>query len=84
MKLDEILDDRQPEPEAAIPARGRRIGLAESIEHAGQEFRLDAEAGVLHDDLHVRVHALQDYLDAPARRRELDGIRQQVPQPCAP
>ena len=42
----EIVDDRQPEPETAVAARRRAVGLAEAIEHVRQERAVDADAGV--------------------------------------
>ena len=60
-------------------ARARAVGLAEAVEHVGQEIGGDALPGVLHDDDRRRGGALQPHLDASAARRELDGVRQQVP-----
>ena len=36
MQLDEVADDREPEPEAAVRARRRAVGLAEALEDVGR------------------------------------------------
>ena len=46
MRLDQVPDEREPEPEAAVAARGTAFGLAEAFEHVRQEVRRDALAGV--------------------------------------
>ena len=79
VQLDEALHDRQPEAEPAVLARRRRIALPESFEQMRNEFRLDADAGVGDADLDMRVHALEHDLDLAVLRRELDGVRQQIP-----
>ena len=79
VQLDEALHDRQPEAEAAVLARRRRVALPEPLEQVRNELRLDADAGVGHADLDVGVHALEQDLDLAVLRRELDGVGQQVP-----
>ena len=79
VQLDDVADDRQAQAEAAGLARRAGVGLAEPLEHERQELRLNADAGVADDDLDVRVDALEPHLHAAALRRELDGVRQQVP-----
>jgi hypothetical protein len=44
-----------------------------------QELRLDADAGVGHGDLDLRLRAGERHPNAPAPRGELDRVRQQVP-----
>ena len=39
--------NRQPQPQAAVLARGRGVALAEALEHMGHEFRRDAGAAVV-------------------------------------
>ena len=60
-------------------ARERAVGLAEALEEMRQELRRDAFAGVADAQLDVRVDALEANLHASVPRRELDRIRQQVP-----
>ena len=43
MQLDELLDDREAEPEPAVPASSS-VGLAEALEDVRQELRRDALA----------------------------------------
>ena len=38
MRLDEVLHDRQPEPQPAVDARRRSVGLPERLEHLRQEL----------------------------------------------
>ena len=79
MRFDEMAADRQPEAEPAVRPRERAVGLAEALEEVGQELRRDAFPGVADADLDLRVDALQPHLDAAAAGRELDRVRQQVP-----
>ena len=44
VQLDELFHDRQAEPEPAVRARRRRIGLAKALEQIRQELGLDADA----------------------------------------
>src|SRR5262249_26352182 len=61
------------------PARVRAVGLAEPLEDVRQELRLDADAGIADRDLDPVSGAPQPRFDAPAFARELDGVREQVP-----
>ena len=45
----------------------------------GWVSRLDADACVDHVQPRVRTLAVEGDLDAPARRRELDGVAEEVP-----
>jgi hypothetical protein len=86
VQLDEMADHRQPQAEATVAARVRRVALAEALEDVGQEIGGDAFAGVLDHEAHGRGRStLHAHGDAAAARRELDGIRGQVshdlPQP---
>ena len=74
-----MLHDREAEAEAAVRARDGRVLLAERLEDVRQERRLDARAGVAHDDLDVRVLALHADVDPAALGRELHRVREQVP-----
>ena len=38
VRFDEVLDDRQTEPQPPVHAGGRSIGLPERFEDVGQEF----------------------------------------------
>ena len=46
VQLDQLLDDRQAQPQAAVAAGGGGVGLAEAVEHVRQELGRDALAGV--------------------------------------
>ena len=47
-----MADDGQPEPEAAVLAGHRDVGLAEPFEHVREELRIDALAVVTHAQPH--------------------------------
>ena len=79
MELDELLDDGEAQAEAAVHARRRGVLLPEALEHVREKIGPDADAGVRHADLDVGVDALEPDLHPPAAGRELDGVRQQVP-----
>src|SRR5262245_59000625 len=78
VKLDELLRDREPEPEAAIDSARGTVFLREPVEHLRQEGGRDPDAGIADRQLDVRVHSLQQHLDPPALERELDRIADQV------
>src|SRR5262245_39093110 len=80
MHLDDVSHDGQADAQAAIFARGGRVGLAEPIEDVRQKSGLDAYAGIFDRDRDLALGAPQASLDAPALVRELDGVRKQVPE----
>ena len=55
VRFDEVTDDRQPEPEAAMPALGADVLLAERLEDVRQELPRDAAALVGDRELQVRL-----------------------------
>jgi hypothetical protein len=76
--LDDLFDDRQAEPAAAVAAGPRRVGLVEAVEHVGRMRFGNPVARVLHRQP-VAVGA-QRGLEAnrAARRRVAQGVRHQV------
>src|SRR6516225_2327375 len=80
MHLDELTGDRKAQAEASSLARHPGVRLPEALEHVRQELRRYPDAGVADRDFHMRVDALEPDLDLAAAIRELDRIRQQVPQ----
>src|SRR5262245_14741350 len=74
-----MFDQRQTKTQSAYAPRACHIALSEPLEDVRQEFRLDAFAVIAHDDGDVRVRAFERDFDAPAFGRELDRIREQVP-----
>jgi len=79
VELGDVLDDREPEPEAAVGAGARAVRLTEALEDVIDEGGLDALPAVAHGDLDGRGDARQPDLDAPATRSELHGVREEVP-----
>jgi hypothetical protein len=77
--LDHVTDDSQAEAQSTVLACRRTVSLSESIEDIGQEFRLNAHAGIRDGNLDVAFGPAQPCLDAPSLACELDGVGQQVP-----
>src|SRR5439155_19359524 len=74
VQLDQVVDDREPETQAA-PA----VGLLEGLEDVRQELRLDPLALVADGDDGLAVDAREPQEDAAAPGGELDGVREEVP-----
>src|SRR6266850_227763 len=74
MQLGQMFDDGQSETQAAVTARDRGIGLPEPVEYKGQELRFDADPAVFDRDFKMRVHPLENDIDAAGRRCELDCV----------
>ncbi len=79
VQLDQVADDRQAEPEPAVGAGDRPVGLAEAVEDVRQEVGADADAGVGHPDDGVAPLLAQADLDPARPGGELDGVGEQVP-----
>ena len=79
VRLDEVTADRQAEAEPAVRAGERAVGLAEALEQMRQE------SGAMPSPVSLTVISTcestrsQPDLHAAAARRELDGVREQVP-----
>ena len=48
MQFRQLLDNCEPEPEAAVTSGAGRVLLTEAIEDARQKFRIDSLAVILH------------------------------------
>ena len=57
VELHQVVDDREPQAQAAVPARGGGVGLAEGVEDVGHEMRRDPLPRVADDDLGPAVVA---------------------------
>ena len=84
-QLQQVTADAQAQTRAPHLARHRRVGLAELLENAGHELRLDAHAGVFHPKHHRPIGAVGSRLVvAPdghlTRFGKLDGVAGQVQQ----
>src|SRR6267142_5127012 len=71
--------NREPQAKSTMLARGRAVGLAETIEYIRKETRTNTLTSVTYAELEVVCGAFHLYLNTSAARRELDRIRQQVP-----
>ncbi len=76
--LDQPLDQRQADAQAALRAFARAVGLREQVEHARQHVGRQADARVLHHDHRVVAIALGQHLDVAALGRVLGRVVQQV------
>ncbi len=88
-QLDQLRTDGQTEPAAPVTARGGGVGLGERVKNAGLVLAGNAHAAVLHLQSQALrrsraggEHARGDR-DAPAARRELQRVGQQVAQHLA-
>jgi hypothetical protein len=63
-QLHHSFDQRQPQIDASEAPRRRRIRRAKAVEDEGQEFRLDAIAGVVDRDADALIRASHTQLDA--------------------
>ena len=80
VQLDQVLDDGESEPEAAVAAGDGAIGLVETIEDVREHVGPDAAAGVGHHDGRRAPSSTRSVTRiAPLARRELDRVREQVP-----
>src|SRR4051812_12393061 len=77
--FDEVADDGQAQPEAAVLAGGGGVGLAEAFEDVGEEFGFDALAGVGDVEFDVGIGAFEDGADGAAGGGEFDGVGKEVP-----
>ena len=80
MRLHQMPDDGKPDAESPVNPRAGRIRLAEPVKNVRKEFCADANARV--GDVHFGVVTvlLEFNADASVHRRELDGVRYQVPE----
>ena len=83
VQLRDVAHDRRAEPEAALRRRECAFGPAERLEQVRQVFRRNALPRIGDRQPHALACPGQRHDDAPARRRELDRIRQQVRQELA-
>src|SRR5438552_12367977 len=77
MLFDDLMHDREAEPETTNPPRV--LGLAEGLEDVWQEVGTDAAARIANADPHHRVNVFVTQLNAAVLRREVDTIREQIP-----
>ncbi len=74
-----MTDNRQPQAETAVRSGAGGIGLSEAIKDIGKKIGGDPHPGVGDPDVNVEVGSLHLNGNAPLFRRELDGIRQKIP-----
>src|SRR5919204_10165 len=67
-------------PSRSSAERAPAVALAEAVEDVGEEVGVDAGARVRDRHLGLAVRARESHAHAPARGRELDGVREEVPE----
>ena len=77
MQLDDVARDGQAQPEAR-PLR-RTVSLSQTLEHIREKRGLDPFSLISDRDAQLPVFLHQLQIDLFARRRELDRVRQDVP-----
>ncbi len=80
MELDDVLGDREPEPQAPLGPRRRAVGLTEAVEDERKEVGPYPAPGVGDGEIHPRVGPVQARADTAALSRELDRVLQDVPE----
>src|SRR3954468_16010198 len=76
--LDQALANSEPEPRAALVARGRRVGLAEAAENARAERLRDARSAIVHRNAQPGAALLGGDLHRLAFGGELGRVREKV------
>src|SRR2546428_4381365 len=71
--------DREPQPEPAMRPRGGVVRLTEALEDGREKPGLDALSLVPDGDDHLGTGAADTQHHAATRRRELHGVREEVP-----
>ena len=79
MELDEMAHDPQPESQPPeLPPRPA-VSLAEAFEQMRSDFRLESNSRIADGQAYLLIVARKRDTNLAARRRELDRVRQQVP-----
>ena len=79
VRFDDVPDDRKAETESTNCAGGERFAAAKRLENVRKKIRRNPRTGVAHGDFDIGGAFDRFDLDAPACRRELDGVSEQVP-----
>src|SRR5262249_43394597 len=79
VQLDELPYDREPQAETTRALARPGFRLTKALKHQRKEIRANPDTVVRDGDLDVGIAAAQTDRDTPTLRRELDGIREQIP-----
>src|SRR5262249_10423637 len=74
-----MADKGQPEPQTALYAGSRAVLLAKAVENVGEKTLVDATAGIPHNNLNVRIDALQTNLNTLPPGGEFDCVGNKIP-----
>src|SRR5829696_5653436 len=83
VRVDEVADDRQTQPRAALRARASRVHTVEALEDAGQVLGSNPDPGVRDLQPLAPVGGACAHRDAPGVRvahRVLDEVREDLPE----
>src|SRR5687768_5172305 len=76
--LEGVLDDRKPQPRAAARARAALVDAVKTLGQARDVIGRHADAGVGYGEARASAGLLPAHADAPALRRVLHGVGDQV------
>jgi hypothetical protein len=79
MRFDEVPDDGQTKPKAALSPLDSLLSLPEPVEHMPQCVLVDTLARITDGHFEMGIHAFQSHLNASTFGSEFDSIREQVP-----
>src|SRR5690606_8205575 len=79
VELDEVPDDGEPEPEAAVLSGRRAVDLPEALEDEREMLRVDADTGVDDRDRDHAREAAGGEAHGAARGGVTDRVAEQVP-----
>src|SRR6185436_824556 len=79
VQLDQVPHHRQAQTKSALLSRDRTFSLTKPIEHVRQKICCDSLTSIADTQPRRRLHTMQIYLHAASALRELDRVRQQVP-----
>ena len=79
VQVDDILDQRQSDAQAARAPAGAGVNLPEHLEDTGHVDRVHANAIIRDGDDGHAFLGLQAYIDPSFWRSELDGVGDEVP-----
>src|SRR4029434_3859798 len=79
VQLHDVTDYSETETETGVRARRPAVALPKSIEHERQHRRIDPFTGIGDRDFHVAVPPADADSHFSAAGRELDRVRQKIP-----
>src|SRR5262249_33770923 len=79
VRVHDLFDDGEAEPEAPVPSRGRSVGLPKGLEYALQELAGDPLSRIAYDNVDLGPIAARLELDLAPLWGEFHGVREEIP-----